>query len=471
MTTFFADTNFFLQCQNAESLPWGDVTEDTEVTIIIPMAVQKEFDRLKQDGNGRRARRARLLTPLFREMLSSDELEKTIRTASREIIIKLAPPPSRPINIDHQLDLAQADDFILAEIHAYNNDFFNKKASLLTNDINMMVKARHYQIPYVQIPDTWLLQPEPDERDKKVKELEQRVAVLEKTQPNAFIQAVSSDNTVLSHCEFEIVNYEVLSDSFIDSMLEEVRLRLPMVTVFSKPSFLEIGRQYTPPPQEEINIYQNEKYPVWLEEVESYIRKLPNLLEALSRIVDVRFSLTNDGLRPAENLIVEFETVGNIQFQLLPDDETKTQLSGFPKPPKAPEGKVKSFMGLGFKDISEIMGPPFNPRFFQPGSTNKQNRYEFYWKDGKPNPIDSIWAYTCDEFRHRLDAEPFDLTVLLQDKFDPKCSNAIRYRVSASNQSHPCVGSLPFSIKQVRKNPEGDVRSALQKIIKSLLQE
>ncbi len=470
MATFFADTNFFIQCRNAETLPWPEITEDADVVIIISMAVQKELDRFKQDGNGRRAKRARSLNPLFREMVSSEGMEKVIKTKNPQVTIRLASPLDLHLINDNRLDLTQADDRVLSEILAYNNDFPTERANLLTNDINMMVKARHFKIPFVEIPETWLLEAEPDEKDKKLKELERRVSALEEEQPDACIQTVSDNRDLLSHLAIEIIEYEPLQYSVITSILEEVQLVFPMVTDFSKPNFLDITRQYIPPSQREIEEYQNEKYPAWIGQLDQYLRSVPSILEAEARQFDVKFLLTNDGSRPAENLILEFDAIGDIQFQLLSDENMDVStLKNFPQPPQAPEGVVKSLMDIGFQSLSEMMGPRMPPRLFNPPlHPPKRNRYEFYWKDGRPSPLDKSWAYTCDEFRHQRDAEPFVVSGLITAGVDIQADCGIRCRVSASNQSQPCIVTLPLSIKRVKRNPADDVRAAVLTTIKTL---
>jgi hypothetical protein len=71
--TYFTDSNFFLQCKKYDQLHWSDITGDKNITIIVTRPVQIEIDKLKNDGNSRRAKRAREITSLFRAMLGSND--------------------------------------------------------------------------------------------------------------------------------------------------------------------------------------------------------------------------------------------------------------------------------------------------------------------------------------------------------------------------------------------------------------
>jgi len=60
MKVIFLDTNIFIQCREIEQLPWGELFEkEKHIILVIPRTVLEEIDRFKQEGNSRRAKRAR----------------------------------------------------------------------------------------------------------------------------------------------------------------------------------------------------------------------------------------------------------------------------------------------------------------------------------------------------------------------------------------------------------------------------
>lgn len=56
---FIMDTNVILQCADLAGLTWSDITDAENVELVVASTVMQEVDRLKSDGNARRARRAR----------------------------------------------------------------------------------------------------------------------------------------------------------------------------------------------------------------------------------------------------------------------------------------------------------------------------------------------------------------------------------------------------------------------------
>ena len=69
------DTNFFLHFKDAVNIPWGDLTQDDEITIVICRTVQEELDRKERELKGRTQKRARKINSLIGDLggcLSND---------------------------------------------------------------------------------------------------------------------------------------------------------------------------------------------------------------------------------------------------------------------------------------------------------------------------------------------------------------------------------------------------------------
>jgi hypothetical protein len=66
MKVLFLDSNLFLQCRELHELPWNEIAPDEkEILLAISRPVQREIDKLKHDGNDRRAKRARKANSLW----------------------------------------------------------------------------------------------------------------------------------------------------------------------------------------------------------------------------------------------------------------------------------------------------------------------------------------------------------------------------------------------------------------------
>jgi hypothetical protein len=178
---FFVDTNLFLQCRDLPEIPWSTISAGDTVELVVPRAVQIEIDRLKSDGNSRRAKRARLANSYFRQILLASDERLIVRDANPRVEITLAPLVGTSTYSGWDLDPSKPDDSIIIELMAYRKS--NADAALLSHDTYPLLIAKRLSLPFVAIPDEWLLGPESDDRDKKLHGLETRIARLEKASP------------------------------------------------------------------------------------------------------------------------------------------------------------------------------------------------------------------------------------------------------------------------------------------------
>jgi hypothetical protein len=95
----FPDTNVFLQCRALHEMPWREAVAAGAVDLWIAAPVQDEIDRLKGDGNQRRARRARDANRLFRDILDAPQEALTVRESGPRVTLRFAPscPPSERV--------------------------------------------------------------------------------------------------------------------------------------------------------------------------------------------------------------------------------------------------------------------------------------------------------------------------------------------------------------------------------------
>lgn len=119
----FVDTNFFLQCKQINEILWSEISDDN-IEILITRPVQIEIDRLKNDGNSRRSRKARSANTLFRKMLSTPENQLEFKNNSISIIFKFSNSyfEEQLKTVQDDLDLTYTDDKILAEVKYFIQD-------------------------------------------------------------------------------------------------------------------------------------------------------------------------------------------------------------------------------------------------------------------------------------------------------------------------------------------------------------
>lgn len=313
MKVLFLDTNIFLQCLDLKSIPWKDVLKEDELLLLIPHPVQEEIDRFKQDGNSRRADRARKTNSFFRDIINSPDECIEINNANLKVIIKFPPPVNKADLESIGLDLSRADDRIIAETLLYKRGNPSDDVALLTHDTGPMLTAKRIGLPFLEIPDSWLLPPEPDKAQKKIDELSRELVELKKTTPEISIALLNSKDTQVEELNEDIMTVEAFSDSCVTDYLKLATDKYPMENNFSEASessrhshasFENIYHSmmtYHPPSRQEIPRYQNEKYPEWVAEIKAFIKSLPSRLE--KRYFEFQIHICNVGRVPAENVL------------------------------------------------------------------------------------------------------------------------------------------------------------------------
>lgn len=478
MKTFFLDTNIFIQCRDLKQLPWNEVTDEDSILLLIPRPVQEEIDRNKQDGNSRRSKRARKASSFIRKIVLSENSIITIKNSGPLVKISFSPPLNLDKDISDILDITHTDDRIIAETIAYRNSHPDQDVSIITHDTNPLLTAKRCGLAYVVIPDQWLLPPEPDLRDKKIEALERSLKELQNKAPIIEIEAVSDSGKPISHLSIEIVRYDEIKENEFDELISNVKKTYPMETKFQeKPSstipnkfsalnsihsVLGYTQRYLPPNDDEIEKYKNEEYPDWIEQVEMFFKSLPKSLESSTRKASISIVVTNNGNLPAENAIIEFRALGGI-FLEPPDkndDENskKDKILKFPQPPIPPKGKWVKERNTLFSAIHAFdhfakgfVSPVYKP-LLKPFIPKPHDRNAFYWKNGKSYTISKSWTFECDEFRHKVEPEVFDMTIVIPSSNGNIEKCAIKCLVTAKNLPKPIKYVLKANIGYVKGN-------------------
>jgi PIN domain len=336
------DSGLFLQCQDLSQLPWGEVSNGEDLLLLIPRPVQEEIDHLKQDGNSRRAKRARKASSFIREIVLSENEKKILRDSNPKVEVSFPPPLIATRVKSEILDPSRPDDRIIEEALSYRETRTNEGVTLLTHDTNPILTAKRCGLPFVVIPDSWLLPPEADQRDRKIKELEQKVEEFEKSCPQVEIRATPEQTLLIT-----VTTYEALPEQIVKEIMAEVQGLYPEATEFNKnkndlrsqvSTAFASEYRYKPPSEFEIQKYKETDYPQWLEKVEKFFRRLHGRLEGPTCYARHSFVLSNQGIVPAENIIVEFHAVGGLLLQLPADDRDENPRLELPSPPTPQRG-------------------------------------------------------------------------------------------------------------------------------------
>ncbi|MDP2754408.1 MAG: PIN domain-containing protein [Nitrospirota bacterium] len=483
MKVFFLDTNFFLQCRDLEQLPLKEVSQDAdELLLLIPRPVQEEIDDMKQNGKGRRSERSRKTSSFFRKIIFSEGTKMTIRESGPKVEITFSPPMNPKRKPHDILDLSKSDDRIIEEALAFKAENRDADVAILTHDVNLLLTAKRCGLLFVVIPDSWLLQPSPDHRDKKIAELELRLQHLEKSYPQIDISLYDAGGKQFNSLSIQAIRYENLTEAELKELMIEMQTRYPVVTAFDKSEPTEnpyrllpfvtglIEYSYMIPSESEIKEYQEIKYPDWLKKVKDFIISIPTKLEQMSHQVEISFMVTNSGSVPAENVIVEFEAKGGLFIGMPSKDAQKSVnfLSQFPAPPAAPKGRwvqrKAKILSLMENMVQPLTLPASKKFLFENFNKNlmpvPKDRYTFYWKPRRPDGNVPIWTFECEEFRHQGEPEDFFMRVIVPSETTIE-KGALICQITAKNLPKPITYILPIKVEYPFINAVEKIRQIL----------
>lgn len=175
---FALDTQMIFEGRPLTQLDWSTISNGPILLLVLPQ-VSAEVDARKRDGRlGQRARDLnRLLEP-------SIESGGAAMLAEEPVRIDIAYVPAGRVDWDRLEDLERdnGDDRIVAQaMHALVDD--PARVEVMSFDSRPRAAARRHGLKAIKPDESWLLDPEPSPSDRRVAELEQRVRVLQASEP------------------------------------------------------------------------------------------------------------------------------------------------------------------------------------------------------------------------------------------------------------------------------------------------
>ncbi|MDH1930485.1 PIN domain-containing protein [Pseudomonas sp. GD03696] len=457
----FPDTNVFVQCKQLEALEWRALGNYDKVILIVTRPVISEVDTQKS-GSGRLAKRAKIANSLFRRFLQGDLIEISVQGEGPALTVALGQNLEPSDELSDLLNYNHADDRLVGIAHAYqaNNDH---EVVFLSHDTGPLLMAKRVGIKFHQVPDSWLLNSENDETQKRIKELESDLKRLKDSEPRCSISFNSSE------WKFSRIKHRPLTHDQIIELVELLQAAYPLATEFGSTEVNERqgGRnrfglhpieKYVPASSEDISRYK-ENYTKWLNFCREYFEDLHNKLNSQPELFTISASLVNNGGRPADDVSVKFQSVtNNIKLMGLPtnkeleESEVKLQLRASPKVPCGRWVRttdLTQFGGFNLPSIAPLASyDRLNPNLLNLKSVRDQNA--FYWKDGKPEDPSAILEFECAQWRHQDTPEEFHLRVAIAENREP-LQGAIQIVVRASNLVDPVrkTQGIEFNIEEV----------------------
>ena len=444
---FSVDANFIIQCKQPSELNWRDVTPADDIILLVTRTVQHEIDRLKQDGNSRRSRKARTFSSLMREMIGAEGFESVAKERAPTVRYRLAPRLDPNRTKPPELDLSVPDDRLVEETLAASAVEGLENVSILTHDTGPQLTALHSGVPFVSIPDSWLLEPEPSAATKSVNALERRISLLERSVPEIEVSLegwLASDGPLeLSWNQYGAISDE-LSERFVAWMIETNPYRPLAEPKAAFDRYVSIGSE------DRRNRDYQEKYEAWKEKLPSAFQRIARHIVKYEPAPTSAISIRNSGSVPAENLSIEI----SVQGALLESPKVANVVAGrkaapdikLPTAPTPPERY--SLLNPGFG-----MTPYEGPTLAGILRDQKTDRATFYWKPERPKNEASLWHLECEEFRHKMKPKIFNLRIMPDGEAH---SGTLSVTAHASNLPDPVSLLVPFRMTVL----EGDMSAA-----------
>lgn len=465
----FPDTNVFLQCKKLNELSWEGFPDADTIELLVGTPIQDEIDRLKHDGNHRRARRARDANSLFRDMLNDPSGTIVVREQSPRVTLGFAPAMAADHAIPPTLDMTRADDRLIDEVLQFR--LRNQSAQILSDDTGMLLRCRRHGVTCFRIDPTWILPAENDERDREIQNLRSKLRRFEQTEPKFELSIKNAEGAVIRELSATVPAYDELSPADIGRLVRQIVAQHPKATDFGvsppeRPApngaldrIVASMHEWRAPSQQEIQEY-GVAYDNWAEAIERDLDRLSFLLNVSSRIASFRVEIQNSGYCPADEVLVRITAHAGLRLCVSANakvpgfirslDKLKTKAE-FASPPKAPKGSyvvsglagMNSWHNLAASHLSllneKVALPP--PRFV-PSMANR-DRHSFYREDERSGP-QSRCTFSRIEFRHQSESQVFRIWLLVPPNVSPRKSH-IHCTISARNLRKPMHCRMPLA--------------------------
>jgi hypothetical protein len=461
---FFPDTNLFIQCRTLDELDWSLVSEASVIELLVSRPVQAEIDRQKGKGAGRLGKRARAAMALFRRALylSSERLQ--VRDGTPTVFLQVRQNLRRDPNLSELLDYSERDDQLVGIAAAFARDNPDVSVRLLTHDNGLLFSAKSVGLPYIAIPEAWLLAPETDEQDKALAALQGQLARYQRAEPTFELQA----NGNALDPPITIDYYTPLSEHEVRELMIAAQRAHPIAEDFGSREPAQRGgvgagllasltrEVFEPATDEEIARYRNEQYPEWVSSCEAALRDLHTTLNRCIAWPRIRVTLANAGSRPAEDAYIQFKTQGRLLLSVPRDDDEedagKQALAQPPLPrtPAVPCGQwtrmptVSDHIAALGRSVAFDTRPILSRDFARLTEMPKpRDPNAFYYKPHRPSYPMPVIGYECSQWRHQVSPETFDFEVTT-DLVEQTVSGAITVEIHAANVTTPVEKTLPI---------------------------
>jgi len=465
------DCNVLIHGRSLHDLPWKDFgVENIEVRLVGQVVT--ELDALK-NRTGRPSRIARDLSTQLRALLGVTNRSDVIReTGPRVTRVLWLGRQEAKSPVREGLDLTHGDQAIINQVLAMVDG--GQHALLLTDDVFAAALAGEFGAPFKLLPEDWRRPAEQDEAQKEIARLKSENGRLMAAEPKFNGWFTDDEGTRIDRVEVTLESFEALSADVVADVMVRVERAAPMANLTRPVETSEqnpfdlagLARLYDRHPgaltAHQIDTYEQD-YAKWLKDVRSQLERLHLIRAQRRKWPSLSFVAENDGVRPAQQTLVEFDVKGDFYItkpvrldekEREGDDAKRRLARHLALPPRIPTptrwDRVLS-AARGASHIRDV--PTFVPPL---GLPKARETDAFYWRNGHRGPTTAM-ELECESWRHKREPEAFAFVLGGQD--GQPLRGVVTATVSAGNVTTPFVLRLPVHVTFEARSLDSDAEA------------
>jgi len=332
----FVDTNVLLHFPPIDQINWTDLLGARKIILVITSVVIRELNKHKDAPISPKLRdRA---TSILRRLYEYSEQEGVVEVRDN---VELQFHTHEPLLNFASEGLAREipDDYLVATVLGFSRKFPKLKVAVITNDLGLKLKAQAYGIRTLRPPDDMRLPDEVDPGHKRIRELEERVRLLQLQIPDLKLVFRSKEDRIHYILKADIN----LTPEVLNWRLTRLRKKFPKMV---KPNWYSgADSQAGTIPPSGFDDY-NRALDLFFSDYERYLPRLQNYFNQKRRTIQLNIWAFNIGSCPAKDADI---------FMRFPDDiDVFTKLPGrpeMPRPPETPGSRAEAKGSVGLNTI------------------------------------------------------------------------------------------------------------------------